>query len=57
MSIGYKKYLEQIDIQNTRARLMMLCGCLHDIAENSKEVVTKKQLKTVQEALEKIINK
>lgn len=57
MTMSYKAYLESLENQNKEARLMMVCGCLHDIAENSKEVITKKQLKDVQQILEKIITK
>ncbi len=35
--------------------LLMLCGCLHDIAEKSKEAIVQKQLADVQERIQSIL--
>lgn len=40
---------------NVRGKLMMVCGCLHDIAEKSKEHYTPKQIAQVQKQIEKIL--
>lgn len=37
------------------ARILMVCGCINDIAEKSKEKTTGEQLKRVQKILEKIV--
>lgn len=38
-----------------KARLMLLCGCLHDISEKAKEETTARQVKTVQLLIQKDI--
>lgn len=39
------------------AKLMMLCGCLHDIAEKTKDSIAQKQLLDVSDKLQKIVEK
>lgn len=38
-----------------RSKIMMICGCLHDIAEKSKEFHTNRQIRQAQKELEKLI--
>lgn len=40
-----------------KSELMLIAGCLHDIAEKSKEEYTSKQITEVQERLERLIEK
>ncbi len=38
-----------------KANLLMLCGALHDVAENTKEQITSTQILDIEQKIEKLV--